>query len=87
MAKFKEPLKPKAPTKKMKSPWNFSAPEYDKRSSEFVSAGTNYGTGFKQPVGNKGNPSVREKRALPLESFSFDTDKPNDMFANKELEL
>lgn len=87
MAKFKEPLEPKAPEKKMKSPWNFSAPEYDERSSVFVSAGTNFGTGFKQPVGNKGNPSVRKDRTIPKGTFSFDAEQPNDKFANKEIEL
>ena len=37
--------------KKIKSPWNFDAPQYDQRSSCFVKAGTDYGEGHKQPVG------------------------------------
>lgn len=39
--------------------WDFRCPQYDQRSSNFVNAGTNYGTGLKQPVGHKGNPTMR----------------------------
>ncbi len=38
-----------------KSPWDFTCPQYDQRSSCFVKAGTNYGVGYKQPVGHEGN--------------------------------
>ena len=34
-----------------KSPWDFRAPCYDQRSSNFVNAGTHYGIGRNQPVG------------------------------------
>lgn len=54
---FKNPIAPKIKEKKAKSPWNFQAPCYDERN--FVSAGDNYGTGFNQPVGHKGNPKER----------------------------
>lgn len=37
------------------SPWDFSCPQYDQRSSCFVKAGTDYGTGVAQPIGSKGN--------------------------------
>jgi hypothetical protein len=39
-----------------KSPWDFTCPQYDQRSSNFVNAGTHYGVGIKQPVGHPGNP-------------------------------
>lgn len=32
--------------------WNFDAPDYDKRSSSFVNAGTHHGVGKTQPVGS-----------------------------------
>lgn len=35
------------------SPWDFRCPQYDQRSSCFVSAGTDYGTGVAQPVGTE----------------------------------
>lgn len=35
------------------SPWDFSAPEYDQRSSCFVNAGSHNGVGHRQPVGSK----------------------------------
>ncbi len=41
------------------SPWDFRCPQYDQRSSSFVNAGTNYGVGINQPVGHKGNPTMR----------------------------
>lgn len=38
------------------SPWDFTCPQYDQRSSNFINAGTHYGVGVNQPVGHKGNP-------------------------------
>ncbi len=38
------------------SPWDFRCPQYDQRSSNFINAGTHYGTGRNQPVGHSGNP-------------------------------
>lgn len=54
---FKDPLaiKHQDPKDKPKdgknSPWDFTCPQYDQRSSCFVNAGTYYGVGHKQPVG------------------------------------
>ena len=61
---FKDPIEPKGNEKVLKSPFNFDAPRYDERSSNFVNAGSHYGVGFKQPVGHKGNPKV-EAATLP----------------------
>lgn len=41
-----------------KSPWDFTCPQYDQRSSCFVNAGTHYGVGHRQPVGHEGNPKT-----------------------------
>lgn len=41
---------------KNSSPWNFDAPQYDKRSSRFVNAGDNHGSGKPQPIGHAENP-------------------------------
>lgn len=41
-----------------KTPWDFTCPQYDQRSSCFVNAGTHYGVGHRQPVGHKGNPKT-----------------------------
>jgi hypothetical protein len=62
---FKDPTaiknqKPKdKPEDGKNSPWDFTCPQYDQRSSCFVNAGTDYGTGHKQPVGHEGNPKTR----------------------------
>ena len=59
---FKDPIaiksqKPKdKPLDGKNSPWDFTCPQYDQRSSCFVNAGTHYGVGHNQPVGHKENP-------------------------------
>lgn len=35
------------------SPWNFTCPQYDERSSSFVNAGTKHGVGYRNPVGTE----------------------------------
>lgn len=40
------------------SPWNFSCPQYDQRSSNFVNAGQHQGVGHRTPVGREGNPKM-----------------------------
>ena len=52
---FKDPIAKKE-GKKVKSPWDFTCPDYDERSSCYVNAGTHYGVGHNQPVGHHGNP-------------------------------
>ena len=52
---FKDPIQD-IPTKKMKSAWDFTCPEYDERSSNYINAGSHHGVGFRQPVGHPGNP-------------------------------
>lgn len=42
--------------KKTKSPWDFTQPTYDQRSSCFINAGTKHGVGHKVAVGIKGSP-------------------------------
>jgi len=59
---FKDPIAIKKqnpmdkPKDGKKSPWDFTCPQYDQRSSCFVNAGTHYGVGHAQPVGHEGNP-------------------------------
>lgn len=62
---FNDPAKIKSQEPKDKpvdgksSPWNFSCPQYDQRSSNFVNAGTHYGVGINQPIGHSGDPKQR----------------------------
>jgi hypothetical protein len=46
------------PEEGVKSPWDFRCPQYDQRSSNFVTAGTHYGIGHKQPIGHEGEPKM-----------------------------
>lgn len=74
---FKEPnaIKKQDPKDKpvdgKKTPWDFTCPQYDQRSSCFVNAGTHYGIAHRQPVGHKGNP----KQKAPTLPFG----RPNTM--------
>ena len=52
---FKDPIAVKE-GKKLKSPWDFTCPDYDERSSCYVNAGSHYGVGHRQPVGHSANP-------------------------------
>lgn len=45
------------------SPWDFRAPCYDQRSSNFINAGTHYGVGRTQPVGTTNQSG---KYAVPI---------------------
>ncbi len=47
---FKDTI-PDLPNTPSKSPWDFTCPDYDQRSSCFVNAGSHHGVGYKQPVG------------------------------------
>ncbi len=53
---FKDPIASKIKEENKKSPWDFSAPPYDERSSCYVNAGSHHGVGYRQPVGHLGNP-------------------------------
>lgn len=55
---FKDPIAPKE-GKMKKSPWDYTAPTYDERSSCYVNAGSHYGVGHRNPVGHNGNPKSR----------------------------
>ena len=61
MAKFfKDPIAPKVGEKKVKDPWDFDAPDYDQRTGGSIGAGTNYGTGFRNPVGKARGSAKRD---------------------------
>ena len=46
------------------SPWDFTCPQYDQRSSDFVNAGAHFGVGRRNPVGHTG-PAKQEVPCLP----------------------
>lgn len=56
---FKDPaaIKSQKPEDKPKNgkntPWDYTCPQYDQRTSCFINAGTNYGVAHRQPVGHK----------------------------------
>ena len=51
------------------SPWDFTQPEYDRRSSIFMNAGTNRGVGKKQPIGKE---KISSKLEVPQQSSCRD---------------
>jgi hypothetical protein len=54
--RIKEQREIDKPVDGKKSPWDFRAPQYDQRHSNFINAGTHYGIGINQPVGHHGDP-------------------------------
>lgn len=62
---FKDPIAVKE-GKKMKSPWDFTCPDYDERSSCYVNAGSHFGVGHRQPVGHSDNPKATSP-VLPMD--------------------
>ena len=48
----------------VRSPWDFTCPQYDQRSSNFVNAGTHYGVGHRNPIGHTGKAKM-EVPTLP----------------------
>lgn len=50
--------------KTIKSPFDYTQPPYDQRSSCFVNAGTHHGVGLTQPIGHADNPK-QTVSALP----------------------
>lgn len=80
---FKDPARPKIKEENKKSPWDFSAPPYDERSSCYVNAGSHYGVGHKQPVGHHGNP---KEKAGTLPEHRVKTMK-DDEIPKKSLRL
>lgn len=55
---FSDPIAPKS-GKQKKSPWDYTAPVYDERTSCYINAGDHYGVGHRNPVGHKDNPKSR----------------------------
>lgn len=49
---FKNKIEEKT-EKTIKSPWDFTCPHYDERTSCYVNAGSHHGVGYRQPVGSK----------------------------------
>lgn len=76
---FKDVLEQKE-KKTVKNPWNFDQPPYDERTSCYVNAGTQFGTGKRQPVGttdNKGPHAIPMGRVNTLETFYKHSDGRN----------
>lgn len=73
---FKDPIEPKSmprqsPKDGKNSPWTFTCPPYDERSSCFVNAGDKWGVGHRTPVGrfSATSPSpIPKGRVATLES-------------------
>lgn len=47
------PLLYEGKMRKIKSPWDFTQPKYDERSSCYINAGSHHGVGKTQPVGSE----------------------------------
>lgn len=74
---------PLAPKKKVsgKEPWSFKAPSYDNRTSGSISAGDNYGTAIRAPIG-KEKVSSLSSGPLSTKSKCF---SPNEIFSHEDV--
>jgi len=78
---FPNKLEPKN-TKSKKSPWDFTCPDYDERSSCYVNAGSHHGVGHKQPIGH----ADKVKQFVPcLPQGHVNTMKDDDVRLNNLL--
>lgn len=66
---FKDPIKPKQKTRDGQKEWDFKAPAYDNRTSRAISAGDDYGIGFRQPVGKEKASGVADG-PIPQNAYS-----------------
>lgn len=63
-----------------KWPWTFNAPTKDQAHSGYLSAGNDYGVGYRQPVG-KEKASGPASGPIPQESHCF---SPNEIFDHED---
>jgi len=78
---LKDPI---APNKKDNGdyPFEYKAPSYDNRTSCSMSAGNDYGTGFRNPIG-KDEPRSLDSGPIPQQAHCF---SPDEIFYGKNKE-
>jgi hypothetical protein len=77
---LKDPIAPKRKYEETLKEWSFNAPSYDNRTSCSMSAGMNYGVGYRTPVG-KEKVSSMESGPIPQKSHSF---SPDEIFTRED---
>lgn len=78
---LKDPIAPKQ-KKDGDYPFEFKAPSYDNRTSCSISAGNDYGVGFRVPVGKEKAGSI-ESGPIPQKASAF---SPDEIFYGKNAE-
>jgi hypothetical protein len=73
---------PIAPRQKKdgKWPWSYKAPTKDQAHSGYLSAGNDYGVGFRTPVGKEKASDIKSG-PIPQESHCF---SPNEIFDHED---
>ena len=56
---FDNPIKSTVKKSEKKSPFDYTQPPYDERSSCYVNTGSHFGVGFNNPVGHLGASKMR----------------------------
>jgi hypothetical protein len=77
---LKDPIGVKKKTTEGQKEWSFKAPSYDNRTSCSVSAGDDYGIGYRTPVG-KEKASGIESGPVPQKSHAF---SPKEIFHGED---
>jgi hypothetical protein len=76
---LKDPIAPQQ-RKSGKYPFDFKGPTYDNRTSSSISAGNNYGVGFRCPSGKERARSI-EEGPIPQMSKCF---SPSEIFQDED---
>ena len=76
---FKDPISP-SKRDNGKYPFEFKAPTYDNRTSCSISAGNDYGVGFRQPVGKESARPINDG-PIPQQAKAF---SPYEIFENSD---
>jgi len=77
---LKDPIAPRKRAQDGQKEWNYKAPTYDNRTSNSMSAGDDYGLGFRTPVGTE-RVSSYESGPIPMKGKCF---SPNEIFNGED---
>lgn len=76
---LKDPIAVKQKVNETQKEWTFNAPSYDNRTSCSISAGNDYGIGFRAPVGME-KPRSIDAGPIPQQAHAF---SPEEIFYGK----
>jgi len=77
---LKDPIAVKIRQNETQKEWSYDAPSYDNRTSCSISAGDDYGSGHRNPIGSKQSTPMKSG-PIPQESHCF---SPDEVFRGED---